>query len=123
MVRPMITAPFLSLVEEAGAGVLVLVDGLDPQEFARSRLTRREVCRQLLVMAESLAGLPDSVRGAMPEVDWDAWARLPPRLDAQPVADAGEDAAWFAAASMVPATLSWLRVYRQHQPALFELRL
>jgi len=69
----MITAAMLALIEEAGAAVLVLVDGVEELEFARSRLTRFEVGRQLLVMADLLESLPVTAQRAMPEIDWAGW--------------------------------------------------
>jgi len=116
----MITAAMLALIEEAGAAVLVLVDGVEELEFARSRLTRFEVVRQLLVMADLLDSLPDSAQRAMPEIDWAGWrlVALTLRSKNRPQADT----AWVAATAMVPATLSWLRVYRRAEPALFEFK-
>lgn len=116
----MFTAPLFKLIQEAGEGVLLLVEDLQEAEFFRSRLTRQEVLRQLKTMADTLQALPDAVHTAMPEIEWDGWR-------AAAVAMAGEGAsrdetAWFAARSLVPATLSWLRVYRDAQPALFEYR-
>jgi hypothetical protein len=32
-----------------------------------------------------------------------------------------DEALWFACEAMVPATLLWLRVYRQNQPELFRM--
>lgn len=115
-----VTAAMLQLIEEAGQGVLVLMDGLLEEEFARSRLTRTEVLRQLGQIADALDALPDSAQQAMPEIDWAGWRRL--ALAMQSPAMAQDDAAWFAATSMVPATLGWLRVYRRAQPGLFFFR-
>lgn len=117
----MITAPLLQVVEQAGEGVLVLTDGLTEPEFLRSRLTRAEVRRQLLLIAGTLGGLPDGARQAMPEVDWDGWQHLGRALGA-PREGVDEGSEWFAAQSLVPALLSWLRVYKRAEPALFEFR-
>ena len=116
----MFTVPLFKLIQEAGEGVLLLVEDLQEGEFLRSRLTRAEVLRQLRLMADTLAALPEEARRAMPEIDWAGW-----RAGALALAGEGaarDDAAWFAARSLVPATLSWLRVYRQAEPALFEYR-
>jgi uncharacterized protein with HEPN domain len=113
----MIEAAMLKLVEEAGTGVLVLADGLDEAELLGSRLTRAEVRRQLEVMAATLAGLSAPARDAMPELDWDGWRATRAAL-AQP-GSAQDDALWFAVRSLVPATLTWLRVYRHERPELF----
>lgn len=112
------TAPFLTLIEDAGQGVLVLVDSLDEAEFARSRLTRAEITRQLRLIGGALAGLPDPLRRDMPEIDWDGWQATLRQLDGDDLA-ARTDAAWFAARALVPATLTWLRIHRQARPDWF----
>ena len=121
----MISAPMLQLANEAGEAVLILTDGLQRDELLRSRLTRAEVRRQLLQLAATLSAAPDALRHRMPEIDWAGWRAA--RLALQSHADAldathdnaHDDAMWFAVQSLVPATLSWLRVYRAEQPGLF----
>lgn len=117
----MITAPMLKLITEAGEGVLVLIDGLEEPEFARSRLTRAEVRRQLQLIADTLESLPAAAQAAMPEIDWAGWRTVALALASPGLAQ--DETAWFAARSLVPATLSWLRVYRNAEPALFAFRL
>lgn len=111
------TAAMLLLVEEAGEAVLVLTDGVDEAEFLRSRLTRAEVRRQLHTLADTLAAMPPAARTAMAEIDWAGWQGLAHAMAAPP--PDGDEAAWFAARALVPATLSWLRVYRRSAPELF----
>jgi len=113
----MITAAMLKLVEEAGTDVLVLVEGVEQAELVRSRLTRSEVRHQLVLMARTLASLPPAVHAALPEIDWAGWRGVEQALATAGAAQ--DDALWFATQSLVPATLSWLRVYRREQPALF----
>lgn len=108
----------LKTVVESGEGVLVLVDGLEEGEFRRSRLTRTEVLRLLRLVADTVAALPEAARDAMPELDWAGWRGAGLAFAGGEGADR-DDALWFAARSLVPATLSWLRVYRREQPALF----
>lgn len=113
----LLTAAMLRVVEEAGEGVLVLCDGLVEDELAGSRLTRQEVQRQLMAIARALDALPPAAREAMPEIDWAGWMQC-----ARALQGGGPDALsalWFGVRSLVPATLSWLRVYRREQPALF----
>lgn len=113
----MITAAMLKLIEQAGEAVLVLVDGLVEDEFRRSRLTRAEVLRQLALMGQTLGALPEAAQAAMPEVDWAGWQAVQRACTAD---DNGpDDTAWFAARALVPATVSWLRVYQRSTPALF----
>jgi len=124
----MITAAMLKLIAEAGEGVLLLIEGLEESEFTRSRLTRQEVQRQLRQMADMLESLPAAAHQAMPEIDWPGWRLLAQVLRTSrsaATATAGgapDDATWFAARALVPATLSWLRVYRDSTPALFDFK-
>ncbi len=113
----MITAAMLGSIEEAGSAVLTLTEGLEEGELLGSRLTRGEVTRQLGVLAAMLRDLPGTTIQAMPEIDWAGWRGMSIALrDEGPARD---DALWFGVRSLVPATLSWLRVYRQSQPELF----
>lgn len=114
----MITAPMLQLTHDAAEAVLILTDGLQRSDLLRSRLTRAEVQRQLLCLAETLGDAPDALRHRLPEIDWAGWraTRLALAVPGAPQ----DDALWFAVQSLVPATLSWLRVYREQQPELFQ---
>lgn len=114
------TSARLALIEQAGLAVATLVEGLSQDELLRSRLTRAEVQRQLRTLVASAAGVTPGAREAMPEVDWNGWAALGQQL-AQPAGEALDEALWFACSALVPATLLWLRVYRQGQPALFRM--
>lgn len=111
------TAALLHLIESAGEAVLTLTETLEEAEFRRSRLARPEVHRQLCTLADTLTALPPALLQAMPEIDADGWRAARRGFDAE--GPARDDALWFAVRSQVPATLSWLRVYRQSQPALF----
>jgi uncharacterized protein with HEPN domain len=105
------------MIHDAGEAVLILAEGLQRSEFMRSRLTRAEVQRQLLCAADTLADASDVLRHQMPELDWAAWRAT--RIALQAGGEQRDDALWFAVQSLVPATLNWLRVYRQEQPGLF----
>jgi hypothetical protein len=120
----------LAIADQAGRAVLTFTEGLAQDEFLRSRLTRAEVLRHTRLLASAAAGLPAALREQMPEIDWAGWAALPRRLQAVPVpADSGAgpatdepgEALWFAVQSLVPATLLWLQVYREHEPRLFQM--
>lgn len=115
----MIVGALLANIVDAGTGVLTLAEGMDFTTFQRSRLARAEIGRLVEVMATSLADLPDALRHRFAEIDWSAWAAL-----ADPLCEAGptrDEALWFAVKSLVPATLMWLRVYRESQPEVFGL--
>lgn len=113
----MMTAAMLGTIQEAGEAVLVLTDGLEEGELLASRLTRAEVTRQLKVLASALRNLPEESVRAMPEIDWAGWRGMASGLSQTgPICD---DSLWFGVRSLVPATISWLRVYRQSHPELF----
>lgn len=115
-----VTSALLGILEHAGLAVVTLVENLERAELLRSRLTRAEVQRQLRTMADSMARLDPAVRHALPELDWSGWQALRARL-AGPTGAAQDEALWFACESLVPATLLWLRVYRQSNAALFRM--
>lgn len=117
---PIVTGALLGIIEQAGMAVVTLVEGLERDELLRSRLTRSEVLRQLKLLADSAGQVDPAVRRDMPELDWPGWDALRPRLSG-PAGAALDEALWFACESLVPATLLWLRVYRQSQPALFRM--
>jgi uncharacterized protein with HEPN domain len=112
------TSALLALIEQSGQAVATLAEGLEEADLRRSRLTRAEVLRHLRVLARSAIAVPPSAREDMPELDWEGWRLLSLRLQAETGEDLDE-AIWFATHSVVPATLLWLRVYRQSQPQLF----
>jgi len=114
------TSARLALIEQAGLAVATLVESLSQDELLRSRLTRAEVMRQLRTLVASATGVAPAVRETMPELDWNGWAALGQQL-AQPPGEALDEALWFACSALVPATLLWLRVYRQAQPTLFRM--
>lgn len=110
----------LNLVEQAGTSVAILTEGLERAELLRSRLTRSEVLRQLRLLAASMADVESGMRAQMPELDWAGWDSMGARFGSA-TREAQDEALWFAASSLVPATLLWLRVYQQSQPELFRL--
>lgn len=113
----MIHAAMLKLIQDSGEGLLVLIDGLTAEEFHRSRLTRQEVRRLLLTLAQTLVALPDELQQAMPEIDWDAWQAVATALPSAAIAQ--DELAWDSGQTLVPFTLSWLRLYRSHSPQWF----
>ncbi len=118
----MLHSALLGLIQGACESVLILVDQLPHEELMRSRLTRAEVQRQLATLAASVAQIEPEQRAMMPELDWSGWALMGVQL-AGPPGETLDEALWFASQSLVPATLLWLRVYRQSQPDLFRMTL
>ncbi|MFW5328755.1 hypothetical protein [Hydrogenophaga sp. ZJX-1] len=122
MSQPMLHSALLGLIQGACESVLILVEQLPREELMRSRLTRAEVQRQLATLAASVAQIEPDQRATMPELDWSGWALMQVQL-AGPPGETLDEALWFASQSLVPATLLWLRVYRQSQPDLFRMSL
>ncbi|MDO9032505.1 MAG: hypothetical protein Q7V09_18910 [Hydrogenophaga sp.] len=122
MSQPMLLSALLGLIQSACESVLILVEQLPREELMRSRLTRAEVQRQLATLAASVAQIEPEQRATMPELDWSGWALMRVQL-AGPPGETLDEALWFASQSLVPATLLWLRVYRQSQPDLFRMSL
>lgn len=113
----MLNALLLSLIEEAGSTMLTLVGSLEKGQLLRSRLTRSEVARQVLSIADSAARLPPETRALLAEVDWEGW-----KLTARVLKGRGreaDEALWFAVSSLAPATLLSLRHYRNTEPEAF----
>jgi hypothetical protein len=115
-------AALLKTIEETGTGVLTLVEGLQDSELLASRLTRAEVVRQLRLLAESAMALPIELRGGMPEVDWAGIGAAGKAL-AGPGGAALDDALVFASQALVPATLMWMRVYKEQHPEWFRMSM
>lgn len=114
----MLTGALLGILAESGTAIITLVEGVEAEEFFRSRLTKQTVQRYLLGMSDSAGNLEKTVKTHMAEIDWAGWAGLGRSLKS---GDAGQvhEAMWFAIQSLVPATLLWLRVYRKNEPQLF----
>ena len=113
----MLIGSLLTIMEEAGEGVLVMTEDVAKEEFLRSRLTRHEVQRRLLIMAGSAGHVAPEERKLMPEMPWDGWEKLARDLNrGNPEAD---ELLWFAVTSLAPAAMTWIEVYRTNQPELF----
>jgi len=117
----LLSSALLGIVEQAGLGVVTLIENLERDELLRSRLTRYEVQRQLKTLADSLGQIIPPDRQLMPELDWDGWQSLRAPLSTITPSPELNEALWFACESLVPATLLWLRVYQQSQPELFRM--
>jgi uncharacterized protein with HEPN domain len=103
----------LQKIEEAGIAVLTLTEGLEESEFSRSRLTRQEVCRQIEILGRAALDISPAMHATLPEIDWKTWLAMAGNATKDP------QHLWWVIAELVPATLMWLRVYRNQQPELF----
>jgi len=112
-----LSSAMLGILEEAGESVLILTEGLEPEQFFESRITQQEALRQMTVMAGIAVKVPEDLKRKMSEIDWAGWSLLSVQLA---TANGSErDALWFGVRSLVPATLMWLRVFRKSIPELF----
>lgn len=90
----------------------------DAELFASANtLLRVEAC--LLVIAQTLAHLPQPLQQRLLQVDWHGWNCLQQQLeqDQQP----RHAAVWYGTQSLVPNTLQLLAQLRQQEPAWFEI--
>lgn len=117
----MLLGAMLSIIEQAGIDVLTLTEGLEIDEFLQSRLTRMEVRRKVDIISDTVAHMPTESKACLPEIDWEGWRACSGNLTRGGLI--GDDALWFAVRSLIPATLTWLRIYRHNQPKLFEMTL
>ncbi len=115
----LLSGALLGILEEAGVAVLTLTEGLAPEEFFSSRITQQEVLRQMRIMADTAANVPDDLKLKMVEIDWAGWSIL--GMELKITGSAERDALWFGVRSLVPATLMWMRVYKKDAPELFSL--
>lgn len=113
----MLNSALFSIIEDAGEGVMVMTETVEKEEFLASKLTRREVQRRLMIIAGSAGNVAPEARKLMPELPWDGWETVARELnDLNPQLD---EVLWFAVRALVPATMLWVQVYRENQPALF----
>ncbi|NML28955.1 hypothetical protein [Zoogloea dura] len=115
-----VISALLANIIDAGTDALTLAEDMDEATFRRSRLARSEISRLVGVIATNLADLPDAQRQQFAEIDWSAWSALTPQL--QHDGPERDEALWFATRALVPATLMWLRVYKEGAPGLFEFQ-
>jgi len=116
----MYSAALLKTIDETGVAVMTLTEGLEDAELLASRLTRTEVLRQLRMFTEAAMALPDALRQSMPEVDWSGLATAGSALSGAGGPELDE-ALVLATHALVPATLMWMRLYKQQHPDWFAM--
>jgi uncharacterized protein with HEPN domain len=112
-----VSGAMLGILQEAGNSVLIMTEGLEYDEFFKSRITQHEVLRQLQIMADTTFNLSYELKQRMLEIDWEAWSAL--SIQFTKTNESMHEAVWFAVRSLVPATLLWLRVFQKSSPELF----
>lgn len=116
----MLEGALFGILEEASHNILILTEDIEQDDFFASRLTQQEVFRQLSRMAETCANVPVDIKDKMAEIDWAGWNALNSQLKV--MGGFEQDTVWFGIRSLVPATLMWLRVYKQSQPEIFSYK-
>jgi uncharacterized protein with HEPN domain len=61
---------YLTDVFESGNAILEFVKGLSFEEFAMDRKTRSAVIREFEIIGEAVGKLPDDLKQAYPDVEW-----------------------------------------------------
>ncbi len=92
----LLSSALLGIVEQAGLGVVTLIENLERDELLRSRLTRYEVQRQLKTLADSLGQIIPPDRQLMPELDWDGRQSMRAPLSTLTPSPALDEAVWCA---------------------------
>lgn len=89
------------------------------EELFASANTLQGVEVHLLVIAQTLAHLPEPLRQRLVQIDWHGWHCLQQLLeqDAQP----RREEVWYGVRALVPATLELIAQLRRREPAWFEI--
>lgn len=115
----LLAGALLGILEETGESILILTEGIEPEEFFASKLTQQQVLNCIRTMTETAANVPAEIKQRLLEIDWAGWAMLGGQLNREGGFE--RDAVWFCIRSLVPATLMWLRVFQKSAPELFSL--
>lgn len=115
----LVSGALLNILQEAGEAVMTMTEMIEDDEFFASRLTQREVVRQMRIMGSTIRNISPDLRRQLAEIDWKGWEVLSRQLASGD--DLAREALWFGVRSLVPATLLWLRVYRQQSPEWFAM--
>ena len=90
----------------------------EPELFASANtLLRVEAC--LLVIAQTLAHLPQPLQQRLLQVDWHGWSCLQLQLEHNLQPRRAE--VWYGTQSLVPSTLQLLAELRRQEPAWFAI--
>lgn len=89
------------------------------EELFASANTLQRVEAHLLVIAQTLAHLPEPLRQRLVQIDWHGWQCLQHLLEqgAQP----RREEVWYGVRALVPATLELIAQLRRREPVWFEI--
>lgn len=108
------------ILQSSGRSVAALLAEMQSEdELFSSANTLQRVEAFLLVIAQTLAHLPEPLRQRLVEVDWHGWECLQQLLeqDAQP----RRAEVWYGTQALVPATLELIAKLRRQEPMWFEI--
>ena len=109
-----------NILQTSGKVVAALLAEMqNEEELFASPNTLQYVEAHLLVIAQTLAHLPEPLHRRLIQIDWHGWARLQQLLegDTQP----RRDEVWYGIHALVPATLELIAGLRRHEPGWFEI--
>lgn len=116
----MLTRMQYDILQASGKSVAALLAEMQSeQELFASANTLQRVEAYLLVIAQTLAHLPEPVRQRLVQIDWHGWKCLEQLLeqDVQP----RHAEVWYGVRSLVPATLELMGKLRRQEPSWFEI--
>lgn len=116
----MLTRLQYDILQTTGNGIAVLLAELQSEEeLFSSANTLGRVEAALLVIAQTLAHLPDPLRQRLTQLDWHGWECLQLLLeqDVQP----RREEVWYGTQALVPATLQLMATLRKQEPVWFEI--
>lgn len=108
------------ILQASGKVIATLLAEMQSEdELFASANTLQRVEAHLLVLAQTLAHLPQPLRQRLLQVDWHGWQRLQQLLeqDTQP----RRDEVWYGVRALVPATLELIAQLRRREPVWFEI--
>ena len=116
----MLTRMQYNILHSSALGIALLLREMqsDSELFASAN-TLEQVEARLLVIAQTLAHLPQPLQQRLLQVDWHGWSCLQQQLehDTQP----RRAEVWYGTQSLVPNTLQLLATLRQQEPVWFEM--
>ena len=108
------------ILQASGKVVATLLAEMQSEgELFASANTLLRVETHLLVIAQTLAHLPEPLRQRLIQIDWHGWQCLQQLLeqDAQP----RHEEVWYGIQALVPATLELIATLRRQEPTWFEI--
>lgn len=109
-----------NILQASGHVVCALLEEMQSEsELFASTNTLARVEDHLLVIAQTLAHLPEPLRQRLVQVDWHGWQCLQQVLEqgTQP----RREEVWYGIHALVPATLELIAKLRQREPVWFEM--